>query len=237
MTSHVRASCPGWRIAARVGSAGLQPVFFLDGPCPAVPACQVRAAARAFSVRVCDKQNSQGDWHVLSATALPPHARTRRHARDPHELHHRHPRRRNMTSARQDAPVAASTTQLTALRGNCMGAAVLLIIQFVLGVGVSLYVTLPEHKSFLAAVFGSATLAAHAVVALVLVGASIGALVRAIRSRRGIVLTSVGLAAILAAGIAGSSFVGHQSNGASFGMALATAVAMFCYLAAVFSLR
>jgi hypothetical protein len=76
-----------------------------------------------------------------------------------------------------------------------------------------------------------------AVVALVLVGASIGALVRAIRSRRGIVLTSVGLAAILAAGIAGSSFVGNQSNGASFGMALATAVAMFCYLAAVFSLR
>ena len=50
-------------------------------------------------------------------------------------------------------------------------------------------------------------------------------------------LTSVGLAAILAAGIAGSSFVGNQSNGASFGMALATAVAMFCYLAAVFSLR
>ena len=71
----------------------------------------------------------------------------------------------------------------------------------------------------------------------VLVGASIGALVRAIRSRRGIVLTSVGLAAILGAGIAGSSFVRNQSNGASFGMALATAVAMFCYLAAVFGLR
>ena len=50
-------------------------------------------------------------------------------------------------------------------------------------------------------------------------------------------LTSAGLAAILAAGIAGSSFVGDQSNAASFGMALATAVAMFCYLAAVFSLR
>src|SRR5262245_5431004 len=43
----------GWRIAARVGSAGLQPVFFLDGPCPAVPACQMRAAARAFSCEGC----------------------------------------------------------------------------------------------------------------------------------------------------------------------------------------
>jgi hypothetical protein len=89
----------------------------------------------------------------------------------------------------------------------------------------------------LATVFGSAALAAHAVVALLLLAGSISALVRAIRFRRGIVLTSAGLAAILAAGIAGSSFVDNQSNGASFGMALATGVAMFCYLAAVFSLR
>jgi len=45
------------------------------------------------------------------------------------------------------------------------------------------------------------------------------------------------LAAILAAAIFGASFVGSQGNGASLGMALATAVAMFCYLAAIFSLR
>jgi TRAP-type uncharacterized transport system fused permease subunit len=51
------------------------------------------------------------------------------------------------------------------------------------------------------------------------------------------VLTSIGLAAILAAGIAGASFVSNGSNGASLAMALATAVAMFCYLAAVYSLR
>ena len=142
-----------------------------------------------------------------------------------------------MTSAQQDAPVATPTTRLAALRGNCMGAAVLLIVQFGLGIAVNLYISLPEHKSFWATVFGSATLVAHAIVALLLLGASIGALVRAIRSRRAIALTSIGLAAILAAGIAGASFVGNQSNGASLGMALATAVAMFCYLAAVFSLR
>ena len=113
----------------------------------------------------------------------------------------------------------------------------MLIIEFGIGTGVNLYVTLPKHKSFLPAVFGSATLAAHAIVALVLLGAAIGALVRAIRSRRVIVFTSVGLAAILVAGIAGSSFVSNASNGASLAVALATAVAMFCYLAAVFSLR
>jgi hypothetical protein len=118
-----------------------------------------------------------------------------------------------------------------------MGAGILLIIEFGLGMGVNLYVTLPRHKSFLSTVFGSATLAAHAIVVLLLLGAAIAALAGAIRSRRAIVYTSVGLAAILVAAAAGSSFAGNQNNGASLGMALATAVAMFCYLAAVFSLR
>ena len=142
-----------------------------------------------------------------------------------------------MTTAQHDTPAATSRPRLDALRGNCMGAAVLLIIEFGIGIGVNLYVTVPANKSFLPAVFGSAALAAHVIVAIVLLGAAIGALVRAIRARRAIVFTSVGLAAILAAGIAGSSFVGNGSDGASLGMALATAVAMFCYLAAVFSLR
>lgn len=142
-----------------------------------------------------------------------------------------------MTSTQPEAPAVTPARRLAALRGNCMGAAVLLIIQFALGIGVNLYITLPRHQSFLPAVFGSATLAAHAVVALALLGAAIGALARAIRARRAIVFTSAGLAAILVAGIAGASFVGNQSNGASLTMALATAVAMFCYVAAVFSLR
>ena len=142
-----------------------------------------------------------------------------------------------MTSLQRDTAAATSTSRLAALRGNCMGAAVLLIVQFALGTGVNLYVTVPEHTSFLTGVFGSAVLAAHAIVALVLLGAAGGALVRAIRARRAIVFTSAGLAAILAAGTAGASFVGSGSDGASLAMALAAAAAMFCYLAAVFSLR
>jgi hypothetical protein len=141
------------------------------------------------------------------------------------------------TSAQHDTRVPPVPSRPTALRGNCMGAAVLLIVQFGLGMGVNLYVTLPAHKSFLSTVFGSAVLAAHAIVALVLLGAAVGALVRAIRARRAVAFTSVGLAAIVAAAVAGASFASNQSNGASLGMALATAVAMFCYLAAIFSLR
>ena len=142
-----------------------------------------------------------------------------------------------MSSARQDTQPDTAASPLAQLRGNCMGTAVLLIIQYGIGIGINLYVTVPEHKSFLSAVFGSATLATHAIVAIVLLAGAIAAVVRAIRARTAIVLTSAGLAAIAVAGIAGSSFVGNGSNGASLTMALATAVAMFCYLAAVFSLR
>ena len=131
----------------------------------------------------------------------------------------------------------AAPSRPTALRGNCAGAAVLLIIQFGIGVSANLYVTLPHHKSFLPAVFSSAVLAAHAILALWLLGTATAALVRAIRARRAIVFTSMALVAILAAGIAGAVFVGNPGNGASLAMALATAVAMLCYLAAVFSLR
>jgi hypothetical protein len=142
-----------------------------------------------------------------------------------------------MTSAQQDAPASTADSRLATLRGSCMGAAVLLIIQFGIGMGVNLYVSLPSHKSFLSTVFGNATLAVHAIIALLLVAAAISALVRAVRLRKAVVLTSVGLAAIIVAAFAGASFAGNQSNGASLGMALATAVAMFCYLAAIFSLR
>jgi hypothetical protein len=141
------------------------------------------------------------------------------------------------TPAQHDTRVPPAISRLSALRGNCMGAAVLLIVQFGLGMGLNLYVTLPARKAFLSTVFGSAVLAVHAIVALALVGAAIGALLRAVRARRAVAFTSVGLAAIVAAAAAGASFVGSQGNGASLAMALATGVAMFCYLAAVFSLR
>src|SRR5260370_30303901 len=124
-------------------------------------------------------------------------------------------RRRDMTTTAQHDTRAATSSRLAALRGNCMGAAVLLIVQFGLGISVNLYVTLPKHKPFLSTVFGSATLAAHVIVGVVLLGAAIGALVRAIRSRRAIVLTSVGFAAVVAPRVAGAPFARHQHHRAS----------------------
>lgn len=141
------------------------------------------------------------------------------------------------TSVQQSAQQEVAVQRVTALRGNCMGTAVLLIIEFALGIGVNLYVALPVHKSFFGTVFGSAALAVHAIVALALLGAAISALVRAIRSGRAVALTALGLAAILVAAFAGASFASSQANGASLTMALATAVGMFSYLAAIYSLR
>jgi hypothetical protein len=141
------------------------------------------------------------------------------------------------TTTQPDRAASDAARRLATLRGNCMGAAVLLIAQVGLGMGVNLYVTLPTHKSFLATMFGSAVLTVHAIVALALLGAAISALVRAIRMRRAVAFTSVGLAAIVTAAAAGASFAGNQSNGASLGMALATVAALFCYVAAIFSLR
>jgi hypothetical protein len=135
------------------------------------------------------------------------------------------------------AGTAGAGARLTTLRGNCMGAAVLLLVQFGLGTAISLYVALLPGKSFLSTVFSSAALAAHAIVAIVLLGAAVGALVRSIRARTAVWFTSAGLAAILVAGIAGASFVGNGTNGASLTMALSAAVALFCYLAAIYSIR
>ena len=143
-----------------------------------------------------------------------------------------------MTTTTQPGGGTSDTARrLATLRGNAMGATVLLLAQVGLGMGINLYVSLPAHKSFLSTVFGSAVLAVHAIVALALLGAAISALVRAIRNRRAVAFTAVGLAAILAAAAAGASFAGSQSNGASLSMALATVVALLCYVSTIFSLR
>ena len=137
-------------------------------------------------------------------------------------------------------PVArpACRDGLRVLRGNCMGAAVLLVIQFGLGTAVNLYVTLPAHQSFWSKVFSQGAVAAHAIVALALLGASISALVRAIRARQRLMvaLTAAGLLAIIVAAGSGVTFVRDGGSGASLAMALAAAVALFCYLAAIFAL-
>ncbi len=136
----------------------------------------------------------------------------------------------------------AADRQLERLRGASLGAAVMLVIQFGLGIGVNLYVILPAAgrggRSLGQAFSNGAILAAHAVLGLLLVVTALSLLVRAIIARHGpvIVTSAVGLLAILAAAGFGGSFVHSSTNGASMGMAMATGVAMLCYIAALFIL-
>jgi hypothetical protein len=141
-----------------------------------------------------------------------------------------------------EAERRAADRRLERLRGASMGAAVMLVIQFGLGVGVNLYVTLPAAgrggRGVGQAFSNGALLALHTVFGLLLVVTAISLLVRAIAARhRPVIVTSaVGLLAIIAAAGSGASFVGDSATGASLGMALATGVAMLCYLVSLFIL-
>ncbi len=156
-----------------------------------------------------------------------------------------------MTAAQQDRPpdsrlARSQASRLTALRGASMGASVMLIAQYVLGIWVNLYVSVPaadKGAGFAAAIGralanGPAALAVHAALGLLLVVTGISAVVRAILARhRAVIVTSpIGLVAIIGAGSGGAAFVGNGKDGASFAMAWLTALAMLSYLVSLFIL-
>jgi hypothetical protein len=119
------------------------------------------------------------------------------------------------------------------LRQASLAIVIVLIVQFGLGIGVNLYVTLPDardpgHASW----FGNGPLLAfHAALGLFLILAAISVLARAImaRNRTLIVTSAAGLVAILLAAFFGSGFTDKLTNGYSLGMAIAFAVALACY--------
>jgi hypothetical protein len=141
-----------------------------------------------------------------------------------------------------EADRRAADRRIERLRGASMGAAVMLVIQFALGAGVNLYVTLPAAghggRSVGDAFSSGALLALHTAFGLLLILTALSLLVRAIAARhRPVIVTSaVGLLAIIAAAGSGASFVNDGTNGSSLGMALATGVAMLCYLVSLFIL-
>ena len=125
------------------------------------------------------------------------------------------------------------------LRPANLFALIVLIIQFALGMGVNLYVTLPAaghpgHASW----FGNgALLALHAALGMLLILGAIFVLVETIMARNAtlIVTSATGLVAILLAAFFGSGFTDKLTDGYSIGMALAFAVALACYAIGLFA--
>jgi hypothetical protein len=145
-------------------------------------------------------------------------------------------------AATASAP-ADSARRLEGLRRASLASLLMLIVQFALGVGVNLYVSLPAAGSggrkLSQAFTNGPALALHVVLGLLLVLAAVGLLVQAIMAGHGLVTTlaSVGLLAIVGAAFQGFSFVHDSTNAASMGMTVATAVAMVCYVATLVIVR
>ena len=124
-------------------------------------------------------------------------------------------------------------------RGN-LAAAIMLLIQYGLVIAVHLYDTLPPAgrggRGIGQAFSSPPALAVHAVLGLLLILTALSMVVRSViaRHRASIVTSAVGLLAILAAAGYGASFVHDGAAGASLGMALATGVALLCYIIGLF---
>jgi hypothetical protein len=146
-----------------------------------------------------------------------------------------------MTGQREVARPSAQkmASRQVGLRQASLAILIVLIVQFALGIGVNLYVTLPAaghpgHGSW----FGNgALLALHAALGMFLILAAIFVLVRAIMARNLtlIVTSAAGLVAILLAAFFGSGFTDKLTSGYSLGMSIAFAAALACYAIGLFA--
>jgi len=135
------------------------------------------------------------------------------------------------------AASATGQARLVRIRLSSLGAVVMLIIQFILGMIYNLYGTAPTSTKSIG-LFSSPDLALHVILGILLVIAALGQLIRAIgvRHRLSIWMSAVGLLSILGAGFAGLGFAGSGASSASLGMSLAFATALACYVVLVFAL-
>jgi hypothetical protein len=109
---------------------------------------------------------------------------------------------------------------------------------------VNLYAKIPasDHGKGTFAAFGAAVaagpvgLAVHAVLGTLLLVAAIALIVRAALARNtaATVIGAVAFLAVAAAWLSGTRFVGNAADGASFGMSIATGVALLSYVVILF---
>jgi hypothetical protein len=120
----------------------------------------------------------------------------------------------------------------------------MLLVEYGLGIWVNLYAKIPssDHGKGTFAAFGAAVadgpvaLALHALLGTLLLVTAITLIIRAALARKAAatVIGTVALLAIIAAWLSGARFTGDAADGASFGMATATGVALLCYVTILF---
>jgi hypothetical protein len=137
------------------------------------------------------------------------------------------------------------------MRNQFLGTLIFLIIQFLLGMAVNLFVTIPTNHPGAnppeyfggvaqsvtwAILHGHVLLQVHAVLGLLLVVNAFGLLVAAIRTRaRDLIwITSLGLFGVLAAGFNGGSFLNYNQDFSSMIMASFFSWAVIAYSVGIF---
>ena len=138
--------------------------------------------------------------------------------------------------------------RLGVLRRRTSATLVILVVQFLVGISVNLYVTIPTHhpgagsgpylSGALAGVLwsfssGLPLLIVHVVLGIVLFLNGVELVLHAVRSHRGPVpiwLGAVGLTAIIFAGFNGASFLKYNLSISSMLMSVGFAVAVACYV-------
>jgi hypothetical protein len=137
------------------------------------------------------------------------------------------------------------------IRTSFLWALVLLVAQFLLGMGVNLFVKIPtDHPGsnapeYFSGVAQSVTwailqghilLAVHAAFGLVLVLAAVGTIVQAarIRTRGAVICAALGFIGVLGAGFNGGSFLNYRQDNSSMLMAAGFAVAVIAYSAGLY---
>jgi hypothetical protein len=145
-----------------------------------------------------------------------------------------------LAAARRSADRAPARRPVSGLRWQALAAAAAVIVQYVLGMIVNLYATIPaadRGAGFTAAIgravsHGPAALATHAVVGLLLIIMALAVAVRAVVARLGVVATLavIALLCLIGAASSGASFVGAAQASASMSMAVLAGAALLLYL-------
>jgi hypothetical protein len=145
--------------------------------------------------------------------------------------------------AKSARPVSTpAPASLARLRRGSLAVLVLVVAEYLIGMYVNLFVTIPradhDHGVGSAIANGPAILATHAVIGLLLGLAALGVLVQAIMARHAgaIAASAAGLFALAFASAAGASFTtsGHPAD--SMAMSVLTGVGLLCYAANLYLL-
>jgi hypothetical protein len=130
---------------------------------------------------------------------------------------------------------STATSSLARVRRGSLAVLVLVVVDYVIGMYVNLYVTIPraDHGRSVGSAIanGPAMLSVHAVIGLLLGLGAVGVLVQAVMARQptGIVLSAVGLFALAFAAVAGASFTSSGDPVDSMAMSVLTGAGLLCY--------